>query len=222
MFKRLPKKNLPDYWNNYIWYFKTKQPKEMSSARFVVFDTETTGLDVVKDRILSIGALAINNDKMDVGDNIELYVKQDVFKADTVKIHGIMKEGKIVKESEEEAIIAFLDYIKDGILVAHHAAFDVAMINSGLKRMGLPKLKNRVLDTGILFRKTNLCKNKGKYYSLDQLCDTFNIKKHDRHTASGDAFLTGLIFLKIISNLKQSRNIALNDLFFNSDRRGLL
>jgi len=96
------------------------------------------------------------------------------------------------------------------------------MINAGLKRMGLPKLKNKVLDTGILFKKTNLCKNKEKHYSLDHLSDIFNLKKHDRHTASGDAFLTGLIFLKIISNLKKSRNIKLKDLFFNSDRRGLI
>ncbi len=222
MFNRIFNRNLPNYWNNYIKYFKTKKQKEISTTRFVVFDTETTGLDVVNDRILSIGAIAINNVKMNVGDSIELYVKQDVFKADTVKIHGILKEGKIVKESEEEAIIAFLDYIKDGILVAHHAAFDVAMINRGLARMGLPKLKNKVLDTGILFRKTNLCEHKEKHYSLDQLCDTFNLKKHDRHTASGDAFLTGLIFLKTISNLKNERNLKLKDLFFNSDKRGLL
>jgi len=222
MFNRIFKKNFPDFWKSYIGHFPAKNQKEISAARFVVFDTETTGLDVISDRILSIGAIAINNGKMDVGDSLELYIKQDVFKAETVEIHGILKEGDIVKESEEEGIITFLNYIRDGILVAHHAAFDVSMINGILSRMGLPKLKNKVLDTGVLFKKTNLCGSKDKHYSLDYLSDAFNLKKHDRHTASGDAFLTGLIFLKILSNLQNARSLKLNDLFFNSDRRGLL
>ncbi len=222
MFNRIFKRDFPDYWNSYVGHFAAKHLKEISTARFVVFDTETTGLDFTDDRILSIGAIAINHCKMDVGDSLELYVKQDVFKAETVEIHGILKEGGIIKASEKEAIIAFLNYIRDGILVAHHAAFDVSMINGVLARMGLPKLKNKVLDTGVLFKKTDLCERKEIQYSLDYLSDTFNLTKHDRHTASGDAFLTGLIFLKIISNLKNSRHLKLNDLFFNSDRRGLL
>jgi len=216
------KRNLPDYWNDYIGSFKTNWKKEIATARFVVFDTETTGLDINKDRILSIGAIALNNGKIDVGDSLELYVRQDIFNAETVGIHGLLKEGKISKHSEEEAIIAFLNYIKDSILVAHHAAFDVSMINACLARLGLPKLKNKVLDTGMVFKKTDLCENKNKHYSLDQLSDTFRLKKHDRHTASGDAFLTGLIFMKILANLGSSRNLKLNDLFFNSARRGLL
>jgi len=222
MFSKIFNKNKPDFWKDYIDHFKNKPSQQINKVRFIVFDTETTGLDMNIDRILAIGAISIFESKMDVGHSLEIYLKQEIFNVDSVESHGILKEGNTVKHTEQEAIISFLEYTKNAVLVAHHAAFDVAMINSGLKRMGLPKLKNKVLDTGMLFRKTNLCKNKKKHYSLDQLCDTFNLKKHDRHTASGDAFLTGLIFLKIISNLKKSRNIALNDLFFNSDRRGLL
>ena len=222
MFSRIFNKNMPEFWKDYNDHFKNKPPQRIDEVRFIVFDTETTGLDIDIDRILAIGAISIFKSEMDVGDSLEIYLKQEIFNADSVEIHGILKEGNTVKHTEKEAIISFLEYAKNAILVAHHAAFDVAMINAGLKRMGLPKLKNKVLDTGILFKKTNLCKNKEKLYSLDQLSDTFNLRKHDRHTAPGDAFLTGLIFLKIISNLKKSRNIKLNDLFFNSARRGLL
>ena len=222
MFSKIFNKNKPDFWKDYIDHFKNKPSQQINKVRFIVFDTETTGLDMNIDRILAIGAISIFESKMDVGDSLELYLKQEIFNVDTVEIHGILKEGNTVKHTEQEAIISFLEYTKNAVLVAHHAAFDVAMINSGLKRMGLPKLKNKVLDTGILFRKTNLCKNKEKHYSLDQLCDTFNLKKHDRHTASGDAFLTGLIFLKTLSSLNNKRNLKLNDLFFNSDKRGLL
>ena len=222
MFKMLFKKHRPDYWQNYIGHFKKKHNNEILGRRFVVFDTETTGLDVSKDRILSIGAIAVKNAKIDVGDSLELYLQQELFKADTVPIHGLLKEGNSVKISEEEAIVSFLDYIKDSILVAHHVGFDVGMVNAVLTRMGMPKLKNKVLDTGVLYKKTEFCENKEKRYSLDHLCNQFNLKKHDRHTASGDSFLTALVFMKIISHLIDSRNTKMNDLFFNPDRRGLL
>ena len=222
MFTKIFKRPRPDYWQNYIGHFKTKHKNEIAGRRFVVFDTETTGLDVSNDRILSIGAIAVKNGKIDVGDSLELYLRQELFKAGTVKIHGLLKEGNDIKMPEEEAIVSFLDYIKDSILVAHHVGFDVGMINAGLTRMGLPKLRNKVLDTGVLYKKTRFCENKEKRYSLDYLCNQFNLKKHDRHTASGDSYLTALIFLKIIAHLNNSREMKLKDLFFNSDRRGLL
>ena len=222
MFSKIFNKSKPEFWKDYNDHFKNKPSQEIDEVRFVVFDTETTGLDISSDRILAIGAISIFKSKMDVGDSFEIYLKQEVFNADSVEIHGILKEGNTIKHTEKEAIISFLEYAKNAIFVAHHAAFDVAMINASLKRMGLPKLKNKVIDTGILFKKTDLCKDKSMHYSLDHLSKHFKLKNHDRHTASGDAFLTGLVFLKTVSNLKKIRNIKLNDLFFNSDRRGLL
>ena len=223
MLKWFKHKDYPEFWNTYSNRFKQNNSKDLNSTRFIVFDTETSGLDTSLDRILSIGAISVISNKLDVADSFELYLKQDIFNAETVEIHGILKEGSITKFKEKEAIIKFLDYIKDAVLVAHHAAFDIAMINESLKRLELPKLKNKSLDTGILFKKTTLHKTDNKHYGLDELSDTFNIKKHDRHTASGDAYITGLIFLKILSNLKQkNKKITLKDLFFNSNRRGLV
>lgn len=223
MIKWLKHKEYPEFCNTYSKHFKQNNSTDLNSTRFIVFDTETTGLNPSEDRILSIGAISVFGNKIDIADSLEMYLKQDTFNAETVEIHGILKEGSISKYDEEEAIIKFLDYIKDAVLVAHHTAFDIAMINEALKRLGLPKLKNKSLDTGILFKKTTLHKTDNKHYGLDELSNTFNIKKHDRHTASSDAYITGLIFLKIISNLKQkNKTITLKDLYFNSNRRGLI
>ncbi|MBV1924204.1 MAG: 3'-5' exonuclease [Flavobacteriaceae bacterium] len=222
MWQPFRNKNYPEYWNDYASNFKKNSNKELNQQRFVVFDTETTGLHVLKDRVLSIGAISVIGNVIDVSDGFELYLKQDKFNKETVEIHGIIKGGEIEKVEEEEAINLFLDYLKDAVLVAHHAAFDVSMINNMLKRLELPKLKNKVLDTGILFKKTNLHDQSKQHYGLDDLCEIFNVKKHDRHTASGDAYITALIFLKILSSLKKTKKITLNDLFFNSNRRGLL
>ncbi len=222
MFTWFKKKNYPDFWKKYQEHFKNKEEHDLNTARFVVFDTETTGLDINKDRILSIGAIAVTGNTMDVADSLEIYLKQDLFNSKTVAIHGILKEGNIIKSEEKEALVQFLDYIKNAILVAHHAAFDVTMINECLARQNLPKLKNKVLDTGTLFKKTTLCTSKDKLYALDELCTLFDIKKHDRHTASGDAFLTGIVFLKILAQLSATRKTTLKSLFYNPNRRGLL
>jgi DNA polymerase-3 subunit epsilon len=212
--------NYPFFWKQYSKKLKQKQPKSIENTRFVVLDTETTGLDIINDRILSIGAICIVNNNIDVADSFEIYLKQAAFKAETVEIHGILKEGKLKKLSEAEALENFIDFIGNAVLVAHHAAFDIEMINTALKRMELPKLKNKTIDTGILYKK--LEGKKDNHFNLDVLCKEFHIPKHDRHTAAGDAFITALLFLKIISKLKKERNLHYSDLFRVTGKEGLL
>ena len=110
-FKKIVK-DYPKFWETYLSYFDEIQDKK---KRFVVFDCETTGLDYKSDRILSIGAVAIENNQVIVGDFMEVFLQQDIFKAESVPIHGILKEGKEEKIVEAEAIIRFLEFIKDDI-----------------------------------------------------------------------------------------------------------
>lgn len=214
------KKNYPDFWKEYLSFFKNRPKKHViREVRFIAFDTETTGFDYKEDRILSIGAVGVKNNAIDVVDQLELYLDQDVFKAETVKIHQIRKNGMHEKVSEKKALEKFITYIEDSILVAHHAGFDQRMINKALERNGLGKLKNKILDTGTLFKRTKhqvyLIHDPNKYYSLDALCNDLKISKSDRHTASGDAFITALAFLKIISKLRKEYKggIEIKDLF---------
>lgn len=197
------KQTYPDFFEKYLQSFQTKK-QVVKDIRFVVFDTETTGLDSKNDRLLSIGCVAVKNFSISISDQLEIYVYQEEFKKETVKIHGLLKHGAFAKVDELKALKAFLNYVQNSILVVHHAAFDVAMINEVLKRNNLPKLKNKVIDTAILYKKSKYVKNE-KHYSLDDLCRLFNLKMHDRHTASGDAYLTALVFLKISKLLKAKK-----------------
>lgn len=218
MFSWFKYKKSPDFWKDYLETFKTEQPKSILNTRFVIFDTETTGLDTSLDKILSIGAIGVKNNIIDVADSLEIYLKQEAFNAGTVEIHGILKEGSLTKISEAEAIEAFINYIGNSVLIAHHTAFDIDMINNALKRLHLKKLKNKTIDTGILYKK--LEGKKDNHFSLDVLCKELNIPQHDRHTASGDAYITAQLFLKIVSKLKQERNLHYSDLFRNGDKKG--
>lgn len=206
------KKEYPDFWEAYSNSFDGPQERRFEHLRFVVFDTETTGLNLTKDRILSIGGIGINHLKIDISDQIETYLIQEHFDADTVKIHGLRKNNTLGKITEDLAIKNFLEYIKNSVLVAHHASFDISMINNALKRMNLPKLKNTVIDTGDIYRKTIPSKTYLQHFGLDELSDIFSIPKHDRHTASGDAYITALLFLKLLSKLASNKPLNLNSL----------
>lgn len=199
-------KNAPAFYKAYADTFQARKIKNipLEDLRFVVFDTETTGLDVRNDRMLSIGAVGIVGNTIYVNDTYAFFIHQDKFKAETVPVHGILRDGKYKQITEEEAVKGFLKFIGHSVLVGHHVGFDIAMINYALKRLGAPKLKNKALDTGVLYKRTihqvNIL-NKDKQYSLDELCADLKIDKADRHKAAGDAFITALAFLKIRGRL---------------------
>ncbi|MCR8669333.1 3'-5' exonuclease [Aestuariibaculum sp. M13] len=203
------KKNYPDFWETYLSHFKNKKDTAVSNTRFIAFDTETTGFDMKEDRVLSIGAVSFVGKKIDVNNALELYLRQDVFKPETVAIHELMRSDNVDKISELEAIKAFLEYIKDDILVAHHAGFDKGMINEILHRYGLGKLKNRFIDTGVLYKRSLhvIYQDNTKPYSLDYLCKELNVPTVDRHTATGDALITALVFLKILGRLDKKKHL---------------
>lgn len=203
---RKKKKEYPVFWQEYLDGFTNQTQKGILNTRFIAFDTETTGFDTQNDRILSIGAVSLTNKSIHINENFEIYIKQDIFKAETVKIHGIMKNSDLPKVTEIEAIKKFIVYIKNDVLIAHHASFDYAMMNQMLLRNGLSKLKNKCIDTGVLYKKSQhiIYQNNNKNYSLDELCEELIIRKTDRHTATGDALITAFAFLKICSRLNKT------------------
>lgn len=188
----------------------------IEETRFVVLDTETTGFDYENDRILCIGALVLQNGTISIQDSFEVYIEQDHYDKSTAQIHGILKAFVIQRPTELEALQHFLIFLDDAIIIAHHAIFDVTMINKALERNGLPQLTNKRLDTAILYKKTLIKSHlfeRKDHYTLDDLADKFDISKKDRHTALGDAYITAIAFLKIVKKLKDKKNINLNSLF---------
>lgn len=197
-FKKVSK-DYPKFWENYLENFE-QEPDGSQPKRYVVFDCETTGLDHRKDVILSIGAVAVSDNSVIVNDSLELFIKQDLYKSETAPIHGILKEGKEEKIVEAEAIIRFLEFIKNSTLVGHNVNFDIEMINQALKRLDVGKLKNDSMDTDAMYQKFKGLQE-DQHSTLDELCKILKVEKSDRHTASGDAFITALVFLKLKKRL---------------------
>ncbi len=207
-FFRKTKLELPDFWWEYEEHFNKKLAENIHKNTFVVLDTETTGFSMTKDRMLCIGALKLLNNNIVVKDSFEVYIRQEHYNTESAEIHGILKQNKKKSLSELDALKQFLVYVKNHILVGHHVMFDINMINAALKRNGLPKLKNRTLDTESLYIRTLLISTvvqQKERYSLDDLAKKFGISRKDRHTALGDAYITAIAFLRTIEKLKPQK-----------------
>lgn len=187
-------KEYPEFWKNYLHKFENK------SKRFVVFSTETSGLDIHKDVILSVGAIGIEDEKIIVKDSFDITILQDNFNPEIAIKHGILNTSE-EKISEAEAISLFVNYLGNATLIGHRINFDIEMINQVLEKVQAGKLKNEALDIEIMYQKWQQLPEE-KQFSMDELATTFKISKSDRHTASGDAYITALIFLKLKQRLK--------------------
>jgi DNA polymerase-3 subunit epsilon len=186
-------KSYPDFWKYYLKTFKAK-----TNAPYIAFDCETTGLDPKSDRILSIGAVKFTTERIFIKESKEWFVKQQQKDTESIKIHGILpSSSEDATYSEENAIKQFLSFIGNSTLVGHHINFDVTMVNLALKRLGGGKLKNSTRDTNILYKKKGHFAHE-QNFSLDRLCEVFQIRSSNRHTALGDAYITARVYQKLM------------------------
>lgn len=199
------------YWQTYKQSFEPGYTKKTSlrNIRFVVLDTETTGLDIQKDKILSIGAVAVQNQKIYIGDRFEYFLKQ-VYQGgkEGIKVHGILPKHSLNAQSPAEVLIALLAYLQNSIIIGHHIGFDFAVLNRAFQQHLNGHLRNQTLDTATLaqrvqtsFYKANAMHNQP--LSLDALCKQYSVPVYNRHTASGDALITAVLFVKLMAKLEK-------------------
>ena len=94
------------------------------SVRFVVLDTETTGLDPRRDRIITIGAIAVREGDILLDDTFEVMCRLD-YNRSSVTVHGITRDETRDAVDEPEALLLFLAYLRDGVIAGHHIGHDM-------------------------------------------------------------------------------------------------
>lgn len=167
--------------------------------REIAFDTETTGLDWAgDDRIIELGAVEMINHIPTGRTFRELINPGRPVSDDTVRITGITDEMLVDKPTFDDPSImdAFLDFVGDGVLVAHNASFDRGFLNAELTRYGRDIIPlERWVDT------LDIAKQKypGAPASLDALCRRFDISLDDRsyHGALLDSQLLAMVYLEL-------------------------
>ena len=166
-------------------------------SRSVLFDTETTGLDpMAGDRVIEIAALELIGD-LPTGKRFHKFVHpgRDIAE-DAIRVHGITLDQLKDAPLFDEVADALLEFLGDGPLIAHNAAFDFSFLNAEFSRLGRPSLPaDRMVCTLELARQ----KFPGLPNSLDALCRRFGIDLSERttHNALLDCRLLADVYVEL-------------------------
>ena len=166
----------------------------ISEARYVVLDVETSGLNLLEDKLISIGAVAVVNGKIALGDSFYIVLQQQAASdKGNILLHGIGTAEQLEGAPPAEALLAFLDYLAKSPIVAFHVSFDETMIRRALHEfLGFP-LKHPWLDLAYVMPSLNPLLAR-KYHALDDWIGHFGIRIDARHNALADALATAQLF----------------------------
>ena len=115
-------------------------------VRFIALDSETTGLNPLTDRLITIGAVAVQDGEIVLEDSFEAMLQMSRNTA-AVTVHGITRDETRGGLEESEALRLFLDYVQDGVIVGHHIDHDISTLNAAYQRHWGFDLRNRSMDT---------------------------------------------------------------------------
>ena len=174
--------------------------------REIVLDTETTGLSYRSgDRVTEVGCTELLN-HIPTEKNLQFYCSVNkAVSQDAIRISGLTNEFLSKHPPFEENVDMFLDFIKHDTLIIHNAEFDIGFINNELNLLRRPPLKNKVIDTVSLARKTL----NTRIANLDYLCRRFSIDLTERnlHGALLDTKLLAEVYLELIGGKQISMNL---------------
>ena len=177
------------------------------TGRYIVLDTETTGLNL-EDHVVELGAHEILNGKL-TGAQFHIYIKPRIKMSDEViNIHGITNEFyddyyNDIYMNDKNNIINFLKWVGSSLIFAHNSSFDMSAINVELKNWGINEIPEKKFRCSMKMFKEVVGKIDHRYYDkyvcLDKCCEYFDLKSNinSYHNALFDAFMTARMICKL-------------------------
>lgn len=177
--------------------------KPLRQQRWVVLDLETSGLNIKRDEVLSIGAVVIEDGAIDMGQQFErTLLRPDHRLSPSVLIHGLGPSAIAAGSDPVEALLDFMAFVGDSPLLAFHAPFDQHMISRALKESLGCTLQHAFLDLAdiapLLCPQANL-----RQAGLDHWTGFFGLQAEERHHASADALVTAELALILFSRARR-------------------
>jgi DNA polymerase-3 subunit epsilon len=175
--------------------------QKLADLNYTVFDTETTGLEPsAGDEIINLGAVRIVNARLLTRDVFEQLVNpQRPINKDSARIHGIEAQALAGQPTIAEVLPQFQRFCEDTVLVAHNAAFDMRFLEMKEAATGI-RFAQPVLDTLLL---SVIVHPSQEGHNLEAVAERLGVSVIGRHTALGDALVTGEIFLRLLPLLAE-------------------
>lgn len=184
----------------------------LDKVRWMVVDVETGGLNPQTDPLLSIGAVEVCNDRINLGAGFEAGLQQvAVTSHANILVHGLTHSQQLAGMEARDALLDFAEFAAGSPFVAFHAAFDRTALQVAMKKnlgWGFP---GRWLDAAVIapLLFPGLSKN---CRSLDDWLAALSIQNFARHSAAADAAATAQFWLILLQTAKQHRIHTLKDL----------
>ena len=171
---------------------------ESLDGTYVVFDLETTGFSAIKDRIIEIGAVKVQNGE--IVDSFSTFVNPKIPIPFRITQLTSITDEMVMESPEIETILPqFLKFVGDAVLVAHNASFDVSFIEENCRQQGIEPDFTSV-DTVGLARVLLPTLSK---FKLNVVAKALNISQEHHHRAVDDARVTAEIYVKFIQMLEE-------------------
>lgn len=187
------KKKLKD--DKYLYLFDKPNKEE-----FVCFDCETTGLNVLKDDIISIGAVIIKDNTIISSKKFVKYVKPKTkLQIDAIKVHHIRECDLLEAEEIQDVLKEFLEFIGNRILVGYYLEFDIAMVNKYLVKMLGITLPNKAIEVSAVYHDWKIEAIPQGHIDLrfNTILKDLNLPQLSKHDAYNDAIMSAMMFLKL-------------------------
>lgn len=177
----------------------------LREQRWIVVDLETSGLNLNRDQVLSIGAVVIEDGAIDLGQCFERTLLRPGQSVNpSVLIHGLGPSALAAGSDPAQALLEFMEFVGDSPLLAFHAPFDQHMLARALKDSLGYRLQHAFLDVADIARL--LCPHATlREAGLDDWIDYFKLQVQERHHASADALATAELALILFSRARQQQ-----------------
>lgn len=175
----------------------------------VVFDTETTGLDVQHDRMVAIGAVRLHGQRIYRSVTLDRVIDPGrPIPPRSTAVHGITDAMVAGAQRFPESFAEFTPLIEGCLLVGHNVAFDIAMLRHECELAGLDWPAPAALDTLLLAAALD---PKLPSFELESLGGMLGVEVRGRHTALGDALATAEVYTRLLPRLADAGVTTLGD-----------
>jgi DNA polymerase-3 subunit epsilon len=200
-----PEGSRPEFYDFDLFHQPDQSPelddRPLASLDYTVFDTETTGLaPAAGDEIVSIGAVRIVNGRLLEHEAFEQLVDPGrAMSPEASRITGIETAMLANQPALARVLPAFHQFCEGTVLIAHNAAFDLRFLRLKEEATGI-RFTQPVLDTLLL---SAVIHPDFESHGLEAIAERMGVNPIGRHTALGDAIMTGEVFLRMLPLLAE-------------------
>jgi DNA polymerase-3 subunit epsilon len=189
----------------------------IDALRFVAVDTETSGLDPARDRLISIGACAVEAGALRVGESFQALLRQERPSApENVLLHGIGHNAQAAGMQPDQALAAFLAFARRNVLVGYHTLFDVTVLARAMRGALAIRYRPVSLDLALLLPGLE---GGGAEWELDRWLARYGLRAFSRHDALADATAAAELLLVALQRSASRRRQSLGDLLRLQDQQ---